>query len=608
MSMTDIGGRRAGSMPLSRRVVKSLWPRPAPLGLGTALVAFAVAACMGGDPGPLARMADAGDPRLAWAGDGKIPSSPLGNYLAGNFALNHGELEEAATYFELALAGAPDNLELLDQLFLLTLAAGQFGQALDQAERLVEQGRGADEAVVLLALGQVRDQEFEEAKETLGRLDEDGIAALAAPFLEAWAIFAAGGPDATTRAIARLEAGEPLGPLNEYHAAMLQELGGHPDEARALLGGAMPEQGRAPLRLLQAYAVMLARAGQHDAAVDLIQAEVGDGVDQPLLNDTMAALRAGEMPALPFTGASGGMADALLGIAEALHQERGGSRAVVYARLATFLEPQLAEGFILIGDVMAEQGNYDAAIEAYRTVDDGGPLSYAARLREARALHAMERKEDAYGLLDEVAQAEPKRVEALIQLGDLLRGEEQYERAESAYSRAVERIGDVEREHWTLLYARGITYERTKRWPQAEADFLEALDLEPEQPFVLNYLGYSWVDQGMHLDRAKGMLRRAVELRPNDGFIIDSLGWVHYRLGDYRAAVERLERAVELEPGDPIINDHLGDAYWRVGREREARYQWRRALSLEPEDDAVADIEQKLKSGLPAKSKTLDRS
>ena len=606
--MADIGSRGAGSMPLSSRVVKSLRPRPAPLGLGTALVAFAVAACMDRDPGPLARMADAGDPSLAWAGDGGIPSSPLGNYLAGNFALNHGELKEAATYFRLALAGAPDNPELLDQLFLLTLAAGQFDQALDQAERLAEQDRGVDEALVLLALDQVRDDDFEDAQETLTRLDQDGIAALAAPFLDAWAIFAAGGPDATSRAVARLEAGEPLGPLNDYHIAMLQQLGGNTGEARALMGGAMPEQGRAPLRLLQAYAAMLAEAGQHDAAIDVIQAEIDDGVDQPLLNDAMAALRAGEVPALPFTDASGGMADALLGIAEALHQERGGSRAVVYARLATFLQPQLAEGFILIGDVMAEQANFDAAIEAYGAVEEGSPLSYAAKLREARALYGMERKEEAYTLLDEVAEAEPQRVEALIQLGDLLRGEEQYERAENAYSRAVQRIGDIEREHWTLLYARGITFERTKRWPEAEADFLDALDLEPEQPFVLNYLGYSWVDQGMHLDRAKGMLKRAVELRPNDGFIVDSLGWVHYRLGDYRAAVERLERAVELEPGDPIINDHLGDAYWRVGREREARYQWRRALSLEPEDEAVADIEQKLKSGLPAKSRTLDRT
>jgi Flp pilus assembly protein TadD len=186
-----------------------------------------------------------------------------------------------------------------------------------------------------------------------------------------------------------------------------------------------------------------------------------------------------------------------------------------------------------------------------------------------------------------------------VQLGNLLRRDEEYEGAESAYSRAIDRLGTPEREDWTLFYARGIAYERTKQWPKAEADFLRALELEPEQPFVLNYLGYSWVDQGMRLDEARDMLDRAVALRPDDGFIVDSVGWVHYRLGEYPQAVESLERAVELEPGDPVINDHLGDAYWRVGRQREARYQWQRALSLEPDEELIETIEQKLRSGLP---------
>jgi Flp pilus assembly protein TadD len=211
----------------------------------------------------------------------------------------------------------------------------------------------------------------------------------------------------------------------------------------------------------------------------------------------------------------------------------------------------------------------------------------------------MERQDDAFRLLEQLAAAEPERIDALVQLGDLLRRDEHYAESKDAYTRAIARLGEPKREHWTLFYARGIAYERIEQWPAAEKDFLYALELEPEQPFVLNYLGYSWVDMGMHLDRAKAMLYRAVELRPDDGFIVDSLGWVHYRLGEYDAAVEQLERAVELEPGDPVINDHLGDAYWRVGRQREARYQWRRALTLEPEEDTVAGIEAKLRQGLP---------
>jgi Flp pilus assembly protein TadD len=226
-------------------------------------------------------------------------------------------------------------------------------------------------------------------------------------------------------------------------------------------------------------------------------------------------------------------------------------------------------------------------------------MSSLATVRQARALHDLEQGEVAFALLEVLAAAAPERIDALVQLGDLRRHDESYAESEAAYSRAIARLGAPRREHWTLLYARGIAYERTKRWPEAEADFLHALELEPEQPFVLNYLGYSWVDMGMHLDRAKGMLNRAVELRPDDGYIVDSLGWVHFRLGDYGAAADTLERAVELEPGDPVINDHLGDAYWRVGRQREARYQWQRVLTLDPDEEVSVEVEQKLRSGLP---------
>jgi Flp pilus assembly protein TadD len=331
----------------------------------------------------------------------------------------------------------------------------------------------------------------------------------------------------------------------------------------------------------------------------VISQQLADRGEQPVLIDLVATLEDGATPAPPFDDADGGIADALLGIAEALYQERGNRMAVVYARLAIFARRDLAEASLLIGDMMAEQGNLEAAIEAYEAVAPDSPLSYLAELRQARALHDLEHGDEAFALLEELAAAAPERIDALVQLGDLRRHDENYEAAEDAYSRAIGRIGEPRREHWTLLYARGIAYERTKRWPEAEADFLKALELEPEQPFVLNYLGYSWVDMGMHLDRAKGMLNRAVELRPDDGYIVDSLGWVYFRVGEYEKAVTRLERAVELEPGDPVINDHLGDAYWRVGRQREARYQWQRVLTLDPEEDVIADVEQKLRSGLP---------
>jgi Flp pilus assembly protein TadD len=150
-----------------------------------------------------------------------------------------------------------------------------------------------------------------------------------------------------------------------------------------------------------------------------------------------------------------------------------------------------------------------------------------------------------------------------------------------------------------IYYFRGICFERAKQWPKAEADLKKSLELFPDQPHVLNYLGYSWIDQGVNLDEGMRMIKRAVEQRADDGYIVDSLGWAYYRLGNMDEAVKHLERAIELKPEDPTINDHLGDAYWRVGRELEARFQWSHARDLKPEPEDLIKIEQKLKSGFP---------
>ena len=564
---------------------------------GAALAVVAFAACSAQTAPRSSNVAGLAPAGLSFEAGDSVNSS-LGDYLAGNFALETGLLAQAATYFERALVKDPDNPDLRRQLFLLILASGRYDAALEHAEALAEDA-GVAEAQLLLALDEARARRFGDAHRRLQGMPQEGVAGLTVPFVDAWVLFAEDRGKGLDQARARLDQGEALGPLNGYHKAMMLDLSGRLDQAAPALSGAMPESGPAPLRMLRAYASMLARQGRHQEAIEIIRQQLADRGEQPELADLMATLEAGGSPQPPFADALGGMADALLGIAEALHQEQGNRMAVVYARLALFAHPELSEAALLIGDMMAEQENYEAAIEAYRAVGPDSPLAFLADLRRARALHDMERQDEAFELLEELAAAAPERIDALVQLGDLLRRDDRFAESERAYSRAIERIGEPGPEHWTLFYARGITFERTNRWPEAEKDFLYALELEPEQPFVLNYLGYSWVDMGRYLDRAKGMLHRAVELRPDDGFIVDSLGWVHFRLGDYAAAVEQLERAVELEPGDPVINDHLGDAYWRVGRQREARYQWRRALTLEPEEDTVADIEEKLRQGLP---------
>jgi len=560
----------------------------------------------GADPGPVSFL-----PRLV-AGPSVIDDarladaaaeSTLGDYLAGNFALDSGNIKDAASYFGKALADDPENLELRRQVFMLDLADARYDAALEEARALKEQEAAEtnEDVQLLLALERVKTKAYDAIPNELSEISGQGIVALAAPFVKAWSHF---GEDrsAVDAAIERLHEGESLGPLNEFHDAMLLIMSDRHADALTKLEEIIPSTGPAPVRVAQAYADVLQREGREEDAITFLQDQLAFG-ERPILREAIINLERGESPGLPFEDEAGGVADALLGIAEALRQERGSARAILYTRLALYLRPDLAEAQLLVGDILANQDNAEAAIEAYDAIPEVSPLTYGAKVRKAQVLHSQEQQEQAFTLLGELAGVDAERTDALIELGNLLRRDELYDRSEQAYTQAIERIETPQSEHWSLFYSRGIAFERTKRWPEAEADFLFALELQPEQPFVLNYLGYSWVDQGLNLDEAEDMLHRAVEARPDDGFIVDSLGWVFYRLGDYEKAVEQLERAVELQPGDPVINDHLGDAYWQVGREREADFQWRRALTLEPEDDLVATIREKLKSGL-----TNDRS
>jgi Flp pilus assembly protein TadD len=216
----------------------------------------------------------------------------------------------------------------------------------------------------------------------------------------------------------------------------------------------------------------------------------------------------------------------------------------------------------------------------------------------------MEQTDDAKVLLERLIKADDKDVRPLDALGNILRSHERYEEAREYYTRALALIPKPTKENWTLFYSRGVCNERLKDWPGAEADFKEALVLSPDESLVLNYLGYSWVDQGSNLKQAMDYIRKAVKLKPDDGYYVDSLGWAYYRLGNLPAAVENLERAVELKPDDPIINDHLGDAYWKVGRTLEAKYQWQQSLTLKPEDDEVVTLKQKIAEGLPEAAET----
>lgn len=351
------------------------------------------------------------------------------------------------------------------------------------------------------------------------------------------------------------------------------------------------------LSVVQAYGAFLRRAGRTSDARQVYEDYLELSPDHVIMAAALEDVNEGAAPEPPPASPEAGVAKALYGAASYLAQERAPDLPIVYLQLALHFSPDFAVARTLLADLFEFSRRWDDAIRAYAKVPSDSVLHRQAQIRIAVNLDRLDRTDEAVARLRRLIRQDEDDLDALIALADMLRVRDRFEEAVEVYDRAVAAAEPVGDEHWSLFYARGVALERSERWPEAERDFLKSLSLSPDQPLTLNYLGYSWLDQDMNISEAMRLIEKAVDLRPDDGYIVDSLGWGYYKRGDYQRAVAELERAVELQPDDPVINEHLGDAYWQVGRYLEARFQWRHALSLDPLEETVPIIENKLRYG-----------
>jgi Flp pilus assembly protein TadD len=387
-------------------------------------------------------------------------------------------------------------------------------------------------------------------------------------------------------------------PLKFYQLALINDFAGNAEAAEDNFKQALEASGQLNWRLTDSLANFYQRHGREDEAQALYQRFVKDNAGSELAESVLASRPAG-VPPPQIGSAEDGLAEALFDLASVVNQPETLDLALLYVRCALELRPHMVLAQLLLADVLSAQNKPELSLAVLAQVPQGSPYSWSARLRVAANLELLDRTDEAIAQLKAMAVEEPTRAGADMQLGDLLRSKKRFTEAVEAYDGAIKRFEAAGMpERWSLYYSRGIALERSGQWKRAEADLEHALELKPDQPLVLNYLGYSWIDRGENLDRGLKMIQKAVELRPEDGYIVDSLGWAHYRLGDYSSAVQYLEKAIELVPEDPTINDHLGDAYWRSGRLVEARYQWKRALQFGPQQDEIKPIEAKLGNGL----------
>ncbi len=529
---------------------------------------------------------------------GELGSGLAGAYLAARAAALDGDHRQAATYFEEALAVDPENGLLLGNAIFARAALGDWDRAAEIATDLPDEGAGRELGHLARLVTMLRAGDLSGARAVID------AGAGAGPFIDdlalAWIYLGEGDMRRATETFLEVAAGGALADIAYTQLGLAQAAVGNFEGAEAILSGQEYGSLTTTERVVEARAQVLMQLDRRDEAIALLTRFTESVPDASLL-EIQARLAASDAPA-PYSfviSAEQGLAEVFYTVARALGAEGGPTTLpLLYAQAANGIDPGHHASVMYVGRLFFDDDQFELAADTFDTVTPDSPHYVEAQMGRADAIFETGEEDFAVTVLQDLAAERPDVANVYASLGDMLRRTEQCEAAIDAYSQALDLVDTTQRSAWFLFYTRAICYEHIDDWPPAEADFRQALVLNPEQPNVLNYLGYSLVEQRRNLDEALDMIERAVAGRPDSGYITDSLGWVLYRLGRFEEAVSPMERAVALEPNDPIINDHLGDVYWMVGRYREAEFQWHRALSFEPEEEDAARIRLKLETGL----------
>jgi tetratricopeptide (TPR) repeat protein len=524
-----------------------------------------------------------------------------GKFLASHFAQARFDLATSLKYLEQILIEDPENEDLILRAMILSMAAGQTDAAYKYADQILKFKPDFHVAHMMRVVKHLENNDLKQAEIAAAAMPEGDISNFAKPLLTGWISAGIGNWD-----VKDVKDVPPV-PLHIYHAALQAYLVGKNDKSLELANKFLSVKGITQNEAVR-IADLLIVLGERDKALGMYHGikMQGDGVVDEAIARRISALEANDQPLLEslidiynYKTAQKGAALALNDLALVLYQEDRDNSAILFSQMALAIDPAITDARVVISEIYVRNERYEEAIAILKTVPQSYPSFLSAQYRIAELMTEIGRTNAAVYLLNLVYDSH-KDIEALIKIGDVYRHNEDFKNALTAYNRAFDALGqNLTSEYWHLLYARGMVLERVGRWDDAVVDLTKAVEYRPNHPFLLNYLGYGWADNGENLEKSLDMIARAVQLQPTDGYITDSLGWVLYRMGRYEEATPILERAVELLPYDPTINDHLGDAYWKVGRRLEARFQWRRAKNAATEEDMLASIDVKLKDGLP---------
>jgi tetratricopeptide (TPR) repeat protein len=539
-------------------------------------------------------------PELDVSPESERDAEAFSTYLSARFAASEHDLPEAARYYGKALSNDPANQSLLALSFFYSTTSGDFEAAGKYAQSVVAATPDDRAARLALAVIAFKRKDYADVRRQLTQSAKGPFTVLTLSLFDAWAAAAlrdTAGIEKDLQALTEQKGAENMA---AFHTALLQDYLGKTQAAEAAYKKAMTSTAPPP-RVLEAYGRFLERNGRGKDAETLYRSHLRNGGLATVVRPGLARIAANQKPESLIRTPADGAAEALFGIAASLTDGQSADVSILYLRMALYLRPDLGLANVLLADRFETLRKHDAAIAIYHAIPPDSPYYRMAQVQAALNQQRLGRGDAAVADLKKLVAADPGDSESWVALGDTYRASEKFSDAITAYDAAEKAIGTPARRDWPMFYARAMAKERLKRLDDSEIDIQIALKLSPDQPELLNYLGYSWVDRGRKIPEALAMLEKARKLRPYDGYIVDSVGWAYYQLGRYEEAAKTLNVAVLLVPSDPTINDHLGDALWRSGKKIAARFQWNHAITFSSNDDEKSAIERKLKTGLSEK-------
>ena len=524
-----------------------------------------------------------------------------GVYLKARHAAASNAYALAAEGYREALGYDPGNRDIAERAIVAGINAGQMGRATDLALAMHGAGRQSQIGALAILTGVARERRWDEA----ARLLDEGLSVgpLVDGLARGWTALGTGDAAGAMAAFDEVVAVRGLRPFGLVHKAYARAVIGDDAGAEAIWAGTAPEADGRPPRLsrraAEARIAGLSRLGRFDAATGVLDRLFGAELDPGLLA-MRAALEAGRALPPPIADARAGLAESLFTVAAALRGEASDGYTLLYVRAAQAMEPAHEDSALMAARLLRGLGRHEDAVTAYAAVPEGAGAFHAARLGMAETLRETGRTADAIALLRSLAGSHGALPQVHAALGAALLREGRAAEAAASYDASIRAHGGAAIAPWKLLLGRARARERLGEWDAAKADLRQALEIAPESPSVLTFLGYKMAVRGERLNEALRLVEAAAARRPDNGFIADSLGWVLFRMGLHDRAVAQLEHAARLSPAEPVVSDHLGDAYWAAGRQREARFQWRRALAFGPDAEQAGRIARKLRVGLDA--------